>query len=407
VTEVLLTDGVLASGARVDLVLSGASITDVVPAGTGKRPGVESIDLDGRLILPALGEPHAHLDKAFTADAFPNPSGNLTGAIEAIEAARNTMTTGDILERALRAARKLVASGTTAIRTHADVTTDGVSKSMEALIEVRHRLDAVSDFQIVAFPYPITGPEGAAGRRALEQAIAAGADLVGGAPHLEDDPGAAIAFTLETAATHGLAVDLHLDEVLDESVQHLAELARQTTAAGMGGKVTASHCVSHGLLSPEDQREVGRMLADSGVSLVTLPRTNLFLQARGMEQAPPRGLAGVRALLDTGVTVAAGADNVQDPFYAVGRSDPLETATFLVAAAHLNVEEAFELVTTAARSVMGLEPLQIEAGSPAELFAVRASSVRETIAEQPADRIVIHRGRVVARTAVETWIARD
>jgi cytosine deaminase len=365
------------------------------------------IDLDGRLLLPALGEPHAHLDKAFTADAFPNPVGDLAGAIEAIEATRSIVTTEDIVARAQMAARKLVASGTTAIRTHADVTPNSVSKSMEALIEVKRRLDDVSDFQIVAMPYPVTGPDGGTGRRALEQAVAAGADLVGGAPHLEDDPGAAIAFALKTAAAHGLAVDLHLDEVLDESVQHLAELARRTEAAGMGGKVTASHCVSHGLLSPKNQREVGRMLADSGVFLVTLPRTNLFLQARGIEEAPPRGLAGVRSLLDTGVTVAAGADNVQDPFYTVGRSDPLETAAFLVAAAHLTVEEAFELVTTGVRSVMGLEPLSIEAGSPAELFAVRAASTREAIAEQPADRIVIHRGRVVARTAVETWIAGE
>ena len=404
-SDLLLRDGLLADGRRVDIGISGGWIKEVVPAARGDGAGAESIDLEGRLLLPALGEPHAHLDKAFTADIFPNPAGDLLGAIEAVQAGWEIMTVGDIVERAHTAARKLVASGTTAIRTHADVRPEAVLKSMEALAEVRRRLQGTCEIQIVALGFPLTGPEGAAGRRAQEQAIAAGADLVGGAPHLEEDPVAAIAYALDLAVGNDLAVDLHLDEVLDPSVQHLAELARQTEAAGMGGRVTASHCVSHGLLAPEEQRNVGRMLADAGVSVVTLPRTNLFLQSRHIEQAKPRGLAGIRALLDTGVTMAAGADNVQDPFYIVGRSDPLETASFLVAAAHLTVAEAFDLVTAGVRSVMGLQSVRIEPGDPAELFAVAAPSVREAIAEQPPDRLVIHEGRVVARTATETWMA--
>ncbi len=405
--RLVLLDGLLTTGARVDVVLSGISIAEVVPAGEREHRGVDTVDLDGRLLLPALVEPHSHLDKALTVDAFPNPSGDLNSAIEAIKAAWETLTVEDTCERALVAARKLVASGTTAIRTHADVTPENKSKSAEALAEVKRRMDGLCDLQVVALAHPLTGPDRAVGRLALEKAISLGADVIGGAPHFEQDPQAAIAFSLMTAAEHGLAVDLHLDEVLDVSVQHLAELARQTTQKGLEGRVTASHCVSHGLLPPTEQREYGRMLADSGVSVIALPRSNLFIQARGVEQAPPRGLPGLRALLDTGVTVAAGGDNVQDPFYAIGRSDPMETATFLMTVAHLTVEEAFEAVSAAARRVMGMPAPLIAPGSPAELFAVRASSIREAIAEQPDDRIVIHRGRVVARTTTQSWIADD
>ena len=78
--------------------------------------------------------------------------------------------------------------------------------------------------------------------------------MVGGAPHFEPDPAAAMTFGIETAVENGLAVDFHLDEVLDVRVQHLAELACQTAKHGMEGRVTASHCVSHGLLPPADQR---------------------------------------------------------------------------------------------------------------------------------------------------------
>ena len=47
----------------------------------------------------------------------------------------------------------------------------------------------------------------------------------------------------------------------------------------------------------------------------------------------PRALTAVKALRAAGVNVAAGADNLQDPFNPVGRGDPLETAGLMVMAA--------------------------------------------------------------------------
>ena len=43
----------------------------------------------------------------------------------------------------------------------------------------------------------------------------------------------------------------------------------------------------------------------TGIAVMTLPQTNLFLQARGWATAPPRGLTALRPLLEAGVTVAA------------------------------------------------------------------------------------------------------
>ena len=392
----------MANGTVADVTIEGGVISSV-----GGQPveGDEIIDLDGRLLLPALGEPHAHLDKAFTADVFPNPAGDLLGAVEAIRAAWPTVDVEDITERAERAVRKLVASGTTAIRSHADVNPENGGKSVIALTEVKKRVAHLCDLQIVALAMPVTGPEGAIGRQLLELALASGVDVVGTCPHLDEDPLGAVDVALAAAAESGLPADLHFDEVLDVTVQHLPELARRVSVRGLGGRVTASHCVSHGLLPAARQREIGRMLADAGVAVVTNPRTNLFLQARGIEAGPPRGLAGVRALLETGVLVAAGADNVQDPFYVIGRSDPLETASLLVSAAHLSVDESWRLVSPAVRAVMGLTIVEVVPGAPADLMAVRAETVREAIAEQPGDRLVFHAGRLVARTTTASWTA--
>jgi cytosine deaminase len=42
--------------------------------------------------------------------------------------------------------------------------------------------------------------------------------------------------------------------------------------------------------------------------------------------------------------------------------------------------------------------VEICPGAPAELLAIRAGSVREAVATAHPDRVVIHAGRVVART---------
>ncbi len=394
----LLQGATLADGTQADVRVDGDLIAAVATR-LDPAPGERVLDLAGHVLLPAAAEPHAHLDKALTADLVPNPSGDLLGAIMAWRAHRTSLTVDDVAERAERAVRMLVANGVTAVRTHVDVAGDIGTLGVEALVKVREVVAHLVDLQIVALVSPpITGPDGRANAQALAAGVAAGADVVGGAPHLEPDQRAAIEHVLEVAAAAGLPVDLHMDETLDPTVLHLPELAALVVASGFPHGVTASHCCSLGMQPLAVQVEVSEAVAAAGIAVVTLPQTNLFLQARGWTTAPPRGLTAVRPLLDAGVTVAAGADNVQDPFNLVGRADPLETSALLVMAAHLSPAESYHAVSAASRTAMGLAPVAVAAGSPAELVAVpQAGSLREAIATAGGGRIVIHRGDVVAR----------
>ncbi len=102
---------------------------------------------------------------------------------------------------------------------------------------------------------------------------------------------------------------------------------------------------------------------------------------------------------------AAGADNVRDPFNPVGRSDALETVALLVVAGHLTPPEAWECVSSRARAAMGLPAVALEPGSPAEILAVRGASLGDAVARSSDERVVVHRGRVVARTSVTTRLS--
>ena len=353
--------------------------------GQSRDEWIAALVADGYIVVPAFAEPHAHLDKAFLAERVPNETGDLLGAIMAMNAARGSITVPDTIERAERAARLMVANGTTAIRTHVDVTEGNGLDSVEALIEVRERLRDLVVIQIVALTgRPSLGDVGANVRALLADAITMGVDLVGGAPHLEEDVGAANEQLLDIAAAAGLGLDLHTDETLDAGICGLADLAERVLASGFPYSVTASHCVSLGVLPEARQREVAELVAAAGIHVIALPQTNLFLQGRGISASVPRGLTAVHALRAAGVHVAAGADNLQDPFNPVGRGDALETAGLMITVGHLLPEEAMATVTTESRHVLGLP-----ATGEIDRVAIKAGSIREAIAFAPPQRVVI------------------
>jgi len=388
ISNALLADGTTTSLRIVGGVVAACDVAAI--------DGDTLLDAAGRLVLPAMAEAHAHLDKAFLAETVPNPTGDLMGAIVNIEAARGRITEADTRTRAERAARLIAANGATAIRTHADLTEANGLVSVRALINVREALRDLVHIEVIALcGWPILGTAGAATRSLLAQAIALGIDGVGGCPHLEDDPAGANQLFLAAASDAGLPVDLHTDETLDPDRFALEDLADRVLATGFPHRVAASHCVSLVMQPQSAQERVAAKLAAAGISVVTLPSSNLFLQGRDHPVATPRALAPLGVLRRAGVNVAAGADNLQDPFNPVGRGDCLETASLAIMAGHVLPGDAYEMVSTRVRGMMGLPHAGTTVGDVADLVLIGAETVREAIAFGPTLRTVIRAGRVV------------
>ena len=398
------------SGRRIDVAVDENGTIVDVRSSVPVESGDETTDLNGWLLLPSLVEPHAHLDKALTADKVPNPRGDLMGAIDAWIAAagRGVFGLDEMTERAIAALERLVYSGVTHVRTHVNVGEgDAEFVHLRAVRAAADEMRGLVDVQLVALMHsPLAGAAGATNRRMLAQALEMGADLVGGCPHLEDDGAGMIAVALDAATEAGVGLDLHVDETLDPTMTRLVDLARLVSERGFDDPVTASHCVSLSMQSPADQEAIARAVAEAGISVVSLPQTNLFLQGWDHPQAMPRGIAPVDVLRRNGVVVAAGGDNVQDPFNPMGRSDPFETAALLVMAAHQRPDEAFAMVSDEARRALGLPMVDLLIGAVADFVAVESTSIREAVAEAPAARRVFRGGREVAVTTASRRIVR-
>ena len=409
----VITNARLADGRVVDVHVLDGVISEVVahsPEPVSRNDDVaEVVDVDGWLLLPAMAEPHAHIDKALTAERVPNLRGDLTGAIEAwSEAAEaGVFTHDDMVLRIRRALELLLLNGVTAVRSHINCGSGSGTSHLLAAQEAVATFEGLMDIQFVALTHsPIVGSGSEPNRRALDEAIALGVHLVGGCPHLELDGPGSIAYSLRVATDAGIDIDLHTDETLDPSMLTLRDLARHVIDTGFEGSVAASHCVSLGMQTPEVQRAVAREVAEAGIAIVPLPQTNLFLQGREHTTATPRGLTALVALREAGVLVAAGADNVQDPFNLVGRSDPLETAALLVMAGHVLPDDAYDMVSNNVRRALGLAPVRFQPGDPADFVAIDAPSIRGAIADAPVDRMVFKAGRLVASSSSSRVVHR-
>ena len=384
----------------VDIVVDASGfISSIVPSTSNTSSSTNNavIDLRGNLVLPSFAEPHAHLDKAFLADRVPNPTGDLMGAILGLEEIRDSITFDDIVERSCMAVQLLSRNGVTAVRTHADTTLTGGLTPVLALLETKRRCAHFMDVQVAALlDWPISGPNAQPRLELARAAIEAGVDVVGGCPHLDENPHQAIDTLLSLAIDSGLPLDLHADENLRPTSDDLEYLADSILRNNIQHQVTASHCVSLSAQSPADIARISEKVAAANISVVALPLTNLFLQSRDVQSVAPRGITPTRALSSAGVTVAAGADNLQDPFNILGRGDPLETAALMVLAAHETPVRAMDMVTTNSHHVISPGRSFLTVGDKADFVVVTATNLREAIAMGPPDRTVVYGGVVIS-----------
>ncbi len=392
----LFTGAQLADGAIVDISVTGSRISWIGPVDQCPTSHSSIISLAGHVVTTSFVEPHAHLDKAFLADRITNPSGDLMGAIRGLEAVRSTITHDDIVDRAMRAVQLMSRNGVTSIRTHADTTISGGLSSVLALLEVKEKSSHFMDVQVaMLLEWPVTGTAGKEHQALARDAITAGIDVVGGCPHLDPDPRGAVEFLLDLAVDAGLPLDLHADENVRQDSSDLEHLADIAIRDNLSHQMNASHCVALSTRSATDIDRVSEKVATAGITVTALPQTNLFLQERGVSSKPTRAITPIQRLQHAGVVVAAGADNLQDPFNLVGRGDPLEIASLLIISAHVTAPLALQMISTHAHQAVHGVSSSLTVGTPATFVATPAANLRESIAMGPPDRIVVYGGVVL------------
>ena len=410
----LLSGARLTDGRSVDVRIVGDRIEAVGAAGS--LSAAERLDLSGYLLLPSPVEPHAHLDEAFTgtpvpdapqdvhrnADSSPAPVGGPPQTRhqgqEQTRGGEPDQGLEDLQRRITEAALTGLGYGATIQRTHVRIGGPQGLTAMTAALQAARALHGLMELQVVPMPGLLTGIAGAEGRAQLRDALGMGAHAVGGRPDHDPEPDRHLDAVTALAEDHGLPVDLHTDAA---DPRRLARMA--AVLGALRSRAVIGPCAALGLLPPDVAARCMEQLAAAGVSVVTLPQCARCVGSGPGPVAPRSGVGArqpvsPRALLAAGVTVAAGSGALRDTANPVGRVDPLEAAFLFTASGELDETAAYETVSGAARAALGMSPVRIAAGFPADVLAVRGESLRGVLSGGHS-RIVLHGGRVVSRTS--------
>jgi cytosine deaminase len=373
----------------VDILIHDGRIASIMKS-AGVRADVE-IDAHGGLVTTGLVEPHVHLDKALTADRVPSGSvgdlrtrKGLEVAIRATRDIKRSFTVTDVRDRAIRAARMAARAGVTTLRTHIDVDPIVGLTGIRGVLEARETCAGLIDIQIVAFPqegiFRSSGTEDL-----LRDAIRLGADAVGGAPALDERPQDHVRCVFNLAREFGLPVDMHVDES-DQREDFTLPFVIEEARAGGVPSVTVAHISSLSVQTHDVARATILELADTGIHVVVNP---IIIK-----------ITRLRELLDAGVSVMFGSDNVRDPFYPLGAVNPLHSALLACQIAALGTREdlrqAFDAVTVNPSRMTGTSSTGgVVKGAVADLAVFPSPTPEEVILDQQAPLAVIKGGRVV------------
>ena len=141
-------------------------------------------------------------------------------------------------------------------------------------------------------------------------------------------------------------LDFHQDFADDADNLSIEYLARKTMAEGYEGRVSVGHLTALGAVPPDRLKEIAKLIADAGISVMCLPATDMHL---------------------------GGADDV---------------VTVL------------PMLTTNSAKALRLKNYGMEPGKDADMVLLDTRCVADAVIDQPEKLYVIKRGRIVVERKI-------
>ncbi|MBP2412054.1 cytosine/adenosine deaminase-related metal-dependent hydrolase [Arthrobacter stackebrandtii] len=389
-------------GEPSDVTVAGETIAAVTAHEPGSAvvpaEGTTVVEGRGRLLLPSFSDVHVHLDSTRLGLPFREHTG-APGVWGMMLNDRNNWRHAEacIDERVETTLRMMIERGTTRVRSYAQVDVDCGLERFEAVAAARETHRGRADVQIIAFPQAgLLLEDGSAAM--LEEALKAGADVVGGIDpcSLDRDPVRHLDIVFGLAEKYQLPVDIHLHEPGELGHFSASLIAERTRALGMQGLVTISHGYPLWSVSEAHTRSLIETWAELDISTATVAPA-------GPHQLPLARLA------EAGVRVGLGEDGQRDYWSPYGNADMLDRTWQLAFANGFRADElighAAAVATMGGAAILdrSLPRLRSAADRPgtqvsdvASFILVPGDSVAAAVMDRPADRTVLHRGRVVA-----------
>jgi cytosine deaminase len=385
----------------VEIGIADGRIASIAEQVDGKAD-VE-LDAQGKLVTESFANPHLHLCKVYTRQMMDEEAlrgyhtegmGRAMTTIELAARVKEKYDESWIIENVRRAVALAAIYGNTHIRALADVDSKARLEGVKALIRARDEFKGVVDIQVVAFAQDGLVREPGASAL-MRQAMELGADVVGGIPwieYTEADLQQHVREIFDLAQQFDKDVSMLVDDAGDPGLRSLEAMAVEAIRRGWQGRALAHHARAMALYPQPYFQKVAALLRKAAMPVVTDPHTGP-LHAR------------VRELLEEGVLVCLGQDDISDGYYPFGRNNMLEVA-FLAShllwmTTHREIEQLYNMITVDAARAMNVPGFELKAGAPAHVVILEAPNVLEALRDHAAPAYVISHGRLIDRARLE------
>ncbi|QNS08068.1 amidohydrolase family protein [Streptomyces xanthii] len=393
-------------GERSDVELSGTRIAAIRPHDPAAASAGEVVEGRGRLLLPSFSDVHVHLDSTRIGLPFRPHTGG-PGVWTMTMNDRENWRTAEVPldERVAGTLERMIARGTTRVRSYAQVDVDCKLEKFDAVVAAKEKFAGRADVQIMTFPQAgILREKGTVDY--LEASLKAGADVMGGIDpcSLDKDPKQHLDIVFGLAEKYQVEVDIHLHEPGHLGVFSTDLILERTRALGMQGQVTLSHAYELGSISESVSRRLIDEFAELDVAMATVaPSVSNQLSLADLTEA--------------GVRVGLGEDGQRDYWSPYGNCDMLDRTWQLAFTNNYRRDDLIEMslavATLGGASIMDHDVPRLKgiadrpglaAGDRADLLLVDGETPSSAVMDRGTDRTVLHDGVVVADQLVVTGV---
>lgn len=302
---------------------------------------------------------HVHADKAYTISPemlHITQTCTLQQKWDTIDQFKRQSTESDFYDRFCRFFETMIEQGCTACASYVDIDPVIGDKAIKAGFRAREKFQG--DLTVKFINQAIKGVIEPEARRWFDRAASL-VDIIGGIPMRDEyDFGKsreALDVLLGTAKAMGKFVQLHVDQFDKVTECETEELCYKTMEYGLENRVSAVHCVSVAAHSASYRKRLYALMKKAGVMVVCCPTS--WLDTRRTETMSPghNAIAPVEEMIEAGVVVALGTDNVSDAVLPWSHGDMWTEFRMIATACHLNNFDALvDIATVNGRKVMGV-----------------------------------------------------
>ena len=298
---------------------------------------------------------HAHFDRAYTVNPGSLKQGHalMEQKWTLVDELKRGSSEEDYFARIEQSVLAMIAQGVTAACTFVDVDELSGLRALKAAVSVKKKYRDKITIRLIN--QVLKGVVNEKARRWAEKSLEY-VDIIGGLPSKDrPSPEKHLDILFSWARGTGKMVHVHVDQENNPDEHDTELLAKKTIEHGMEGRVVAVHAISVGAQAKQKRKELYTLMKAAGLTVVCSPSAAISMKPLDYTTEIHNSIVPVLELLEAGIAVALGTDNISDIYQPLVDGDMYTELRLLAEACRFyDINKLVQIATVNGRHALGL-----------------------------------------------------